>query len=119
MKEALVVVLDVSMTVGTDGLRRGRALCENLFEQKIIFAPRDEVTIILSGSTKTRNRLNLATPSRFGGIFVVSPIEVPTLEVFKPLSELCETEQGSFDMLESIIVACDLIFEKTEKKRYT
>jgi ATP-dependent DNA helicase 2 subunit 2 len=118
MKEAVAVVLDVSMAMGGEGLQRGRAVCENLLEQKLIFAPRDEVGLILAGSSKTRNRLHLATPSRYSGVFVASPVSVPTLDYFKPLDGLVN-EAGTFDMLEAIIVANDLIFERTEKKRYT
>ena len=116
-KEAIAVILDVSKAMGSDNLRRGRAVCENLLEQKLVFAPRDEVGLIFGGSTVTRNRLHLASPGRYEPVFVASPLGVPTLDYFKPLDGLTN-EDGSFDMLDAIIVANDLIFERTGDKKY-
>ncbi|KAH7474886.1 X-ray repair cross-complementing protein 5 [Phytophthora ramorum] len=141
-KEAVVVLLDVgaSMRVplrervatdrsrqdATDDLQHTRfaaalAAVESVVQQKLFFKPKDEVGIIAYGSEDTDNQLNEEQGSdEYRNVQVVNSIDAPTLHMVKRLRELkpSKPEQTKVDILDGMIVALDLLFRRTDGKKY-
>ena len=58
-KEALAVLVDVGEGMVRGGrMLRAASLLETLLKQKLLFAPSDEVAIVLFGTEETQNELN-------------------------------------------------------------
>lgn len=116
-REAVAVVLDVSKAMSADNFRLAKTVCANLVQQKLIFAPRDEVGLIFSGTNNTLNRMHTSSPNRYLNVTVAHPIIPSTLDVFKHLDNIHQ-EEGSSDMLEALLVAADHVYERTGDRKY-
>ncbi|POM77727.1 Hypothetical protein PHPALM_4842, partial [Phytophthora palmivora] len=141
-KEAVVVLLDVgaSMRVplrervvndrnrpeADDELLHTRfaaavAAVENVVQQKLFFKPKDEVGIVAYGSEETDNQLNEEQgDDNYRNVKVVNSIDSPTLHMVKRLRELqpSKNEETKVDILDGLIVALDLLFRRTDGKKY-
>ena len=115
-KEALVVILDVSASMAAS-METAKHIASNLVQQKMIFSAKDEVGLIFAGTNGTLNRLNAAVATDYCGITVVRPIMSPNADFMKPL-DAAGPEGGNADILECLVVAADLIHERTADKRY-
>ncbi|KAG6970164.1 hypothetical protein JG688_00004992 [Phytophthora aleatoria] len=142
-KEAVVVLLDVGASMcmplrervsisdknrqdAGDELQHTRfaaavAAVENAIQQKLFFKPKDEVGIVAYGSEETDNQLNEEQgEDEYGNVQVVNSIDSPTLHMIKRLRELkpSKSEETKMDILDGMIVALDLLFRRTDGKKY-
>jgi ATP-dependent DNA helicase 2 subunit 2 len=112
-----MIILDVSGTMSTDRFSLAKSVCSNLVQQKLIFAPRDEIGLLLAGSRSTLNRMNVSAPDRYQHFVVARPIGPPSLDLYQHI-EGAKQEASSMDMMEALIVAADAIYERTGERRY-
>ncbi|EGZ16264.1 hypothetical protein PHYSODRAFT_316299 [Phytophthora sojae] len=142
-KEAVVVLLDVGASMRVplrervaasdknrqdpgDELQHTRfaasiAAVEGVVQQKLFFKPKDEVGIVAYGSEDTDNQLNEEQgESEYRNVQVVNSIDSPTLHMIKRLRELkpSRSEDTKVDILDGLIVALDLLFRRTDGKKY-
>ncbi|KAF4028831.1 Ku C terminal domain like [Phytophthora infestans] len=97
------------------------AAVENVVQQKLFFKPKDEVGIVAYGSEDTDNQLNEEQgQGEYRNVQVVNSIDSPTLHMIKRLRELkpSKSEETKVDILDGIIVALDLLFRRTDGKKY-
>ncbi|KAE9031309.1 hypothetical protein PR003_g10337 [Phytophthora rubi] len=142
-KEAVVVLLDVGASMRVplrervaasdksrqdagDELQHTRfaaaiAAVEGVVQQKLFFKPKDEVGIVAYGSEDTDNQLNEEQgESEYRNVQVVNSIDSPTLHMIKRLRELkpSKSDETKVDILDGLIVALDLLFRRTDGKKY-
>ncbi|TDH67454.1 hypothetical protein CCR75_005968 [Bremia lactucae] len=142
-KEAIVILIDVGVSMraplrerltvrdtwqkdGASELQHTRfaaalAAVENVIQQKLFFKPKDEVGIVAYGSEETENQLNEEQgEDEYRNVEVVNSIDSPTLHMIKRLRELkpSASEDTKVDILDGIIVALDLLFRRTDGKKY-
>ncbi|CAI5743114.1 unnamed protein product [Hyaloperonospora brassicae] len=97
------------------------AAVENVVQQKLFFRPKDEVGIVVYGSEDTDNQLNEEQgDDEYRNVQVVNSIDSPTLHMVKRLRELkpSQREEVKVDILDGLIVALDLLFRRTDGKKY-
>ena len=124
-KEALALVLDVGSTSMTNAsFEKAREFCSTLIQQKMVFSPKDEIGLIFSGTTNARNRLysalqasGTASPTRYNHLSVMKPLLCPTAEYLLDISN-ASREQGTVNMIDSIVCASDFLWEATKDKKY-
>ncbi|KAG1699456.1 hypothetical protein DVH05_012869 [Phytophthora capsici] len=138
-KEAVVVLLDVGASMRVplrervdsdknkleaDELQHTRfaaavAAVENVIQQKLFFKPKDELGIVAYGSEETDNQLN-EEQGEYCNVQVVNSIDSPTIHMIKRLRELksSKSEDTKVDILDGLIVALDLLFRRTDGKKY-
>uniref|UniRef100_A0AAV1UEM2 VWFA domain-containing protein n=1 Tax=Peronospora matthiolae TaxID=2874970 RepID=A0AAV1UEM2_9STRA len=94
---------------------------ENILQQKLFFRPKDEVGVVVYGSEETDNQLNEEQgEDEYRNVQVVNSIDCPTLHMVKRLRELkpSQREEIKVDILDGLIVALDLLFRRTDGKKY-
>ncbi|CAH0475370.1 unnamed protein product [Peronospora belbahrii] len=140
-KEAVVILLDVGISMRLP-LREGGAISnkiqsdldlqhtrfgaaiaavENVVQQKLFFKPKDEVGIVIYGSEDTDNQLNEEQgEGQYENVQVVNSIDFPTLDMIKRVRELIPSQrkETKVDILDGLIVALDLMFRRTDGKKY-
>ncbi|CAH0489472.1 unnamed protein product [Peronospora farinosa] len=120
------------------------AAVENVIQQKLFFQPKDEVGIVVYGSEDTDNQLNEEQDEeQYRNVKVVNSIDTPTLQMVKRLRELKPSQSEEtkecllyqlmelcpfhctdrivamqVDILDGLIVALDLLFRRTDGKKY-
>ncbi|KUF96044.1 hypothetical protein AM588_10010613 [Phytophthora nicotianae] len=99
------------------------AAVENVVQQKLFFKPKDEVGIVAYGSEgmDTDNQLNEEQgEEEYKNVQVVNSIDSPTLHMIKRLRELkpSTSKETKVDILDGMIVALDLLFRRTDGKKY-
>ncbi|ETO68595.1 hypothetical protein F444_14597 [Phytophthora nicotianae P1976] len=142
-KEAVVVLLDVGASMRVPLRERvsvsdknrqdmdnelqhtrfaaAMAAVENVVQQKLFFKPKDEVGIVAYGSEDTDNQLNEEQgEEEYKNVQVVNSIDSPTLHMIKRLRELkpSTSKETKVDILDGMIVALDLLFRRTDGKKY-
>ncbi|KAL3661336.1 hypothetical protein V7S43_013541 [Phytophthora oleae] len=92
---------------------------ENVIQQKLFFKPKDEVGIVAYGSEETDNQLN-EEQGEYCNVQVVNSIDAPTIHMIKRLRDLkpSKSEDTKVDILNGLIVALDLLFRRTDGKKY-
>lgn len=113
-----MIVLDVSSCMPADRFTLAKAVCSNLVQQKLIFAPRDELGLILAGTVNTLNRMNVSVPARYHHLTVARPIGPPALDLYRHIDTARQEPNSQMDMLEALFVAADAIYERTGDRRY-
>lgn len=115
-----MIILDVSGTMPPDRFTLAKSVCSNLVQQKLIFAPRDELGLLFAGSSKTLNRMNVSAPDRYQHFVVARPIGPSTLDLYQHIegAKQEDAKSSSMDMMEALIVAADAIYERTGERRY-
>ncbi|TMW56844.1 hypothetical protein Poli38472_006854 [Pythium oligandrum] len=137
-KEATVVLLDAGASMCTPLRERhdvkfkehkalttrfdaAVAAVESLYQQKLFFKPKDEVGVVLFGTEETSNQLNEDQgEDEYTNVTVLSDIDTPTLSVCEKLQTITPTADPAVkvDLLNGLIVALDLLFRRTEGKKY-
>ncbi|KAJ0393603.1 hypothetical protein P43SY_007645 [Pythium insidiosum] len=145
-QEATVVLLDVGASMCAPLMERGAlksayqcggtkpeassvntrfdaavAAVESLVQQKLFFRPKDEVGVVLFGSAETRNDLNAEQgEDEYKNVCVLNDLDTPTLHMCERLRQLQPTTDASVkvDLLDGLIVALDLLYRRTEGKKY-
>lgn len=116
-----MIILDVSGTMSPDRFTLAKSVCSNLVQQKLIFAPRDELGLLIAGSSKTLNRMNVSAPDRYQHFVVARPIGPSALDLYQHIDGARQEDprsSASMDMMEALIVAADAIYERTGDRRY-
>jgi ATP-dependent DNA helicase 2 subunit 2 len=116
-KEALALILDVNPNMGAR-FPIAKEVASSLIQQKLVFSPRDEIGIIFAGTAGTLNRLSAAAPGAYQHVTIVRPIIAPDADFLTPLEAATLSDGHQADMFDALIVAADLIHERTENKRY-
>ncbi|XP_035727906.1 X-ray repair cross-complementing protein 5-like [Vespa mandarinia] len=117
-KESLIFVIDVGVS-SKDSLSnsflldKAKVITRRLIERKIFYRPKDEIGLILSGSTISFNRLD------FKNIQEVHSMQVPNWNLIKIVSNLELTDCIS-NWIKALYVAIDYVkrecVDKTNKK---
>uniref|UniRef100_K3X675 VWFA domain-containing protein n=1 Tax=Globisporangium ultimum (strain ATCC 200006 / CBS 805.95 / DAOM BR144) TaxID=431595 RepID=K3X675_GLOUD len=100
------------------------AAVESFIQQKLFFKPKDEVGIVAYGSEETDNQLNEEQDEDEDGyrnVSILWSIDTPTLHMCERLRKLKPASGASdtkVDILDGLIVALDLLFRRTEGKKY-
>eukprot|EP01133_Synstelium_polycarpum_P006600 gene6600-7664_t len=127
-KEALVIILDIgqgmhqhrktstssSTTATTSPIEEALKSATLLFQQKLIYGKKDELGLVLIGTKTTKNNLQ---KDGYQHITMVCDIEEPKVETLNFLENLPPGESNG-DVIDSLIVAMDMLIQKTEKKKY-
>ncbi|KAF4321686.1 hypothetical protein BBO99_00001141 [Phytophthora kernoviae] len=140
VKEAVVVLMDVGASMRMplrermtrskqnprDELEATRfaaavSAVENVVQQKLFFKPKDEVGIVAYGSEETDNQLNEEQgEDEYRNVQVVNSIDTVTLQMCEKLRALkpSVSTDTKVDILNGLIVALDLLFRRTDGKKY-
>ncbi|KAM9977506.1 hypothetical protein ACTFIR_011373 [Dictyostelium discoideum] len=123
LKEAVVVILDIGLgmtskdsdgTTTTSSIEDALRSVTLLYQQKLIYGKKDQLGLVLIGTKGTKNNLQ---DDGYQHITVVSDIEEPSIETLKYLENLAPGESKG-DVIDSLIVAMDMLIRKTENKKY-
>ena len=120
-KEAVVVVIDISRSMQEQFDNKPKLLIaveatRLLLQQKLLLCKSHEIGIILMGSEETDNEL----AENYGGyenIAVIQELDIPTLDSMLLVSSL-EPSTKTGDVLDSLVVAIQMIEKKIQKKKY-
>ncbi|EGC29713.1 hypothetical protein DICPUDRAFT_158675 [Dictyostelium purpureum] len=123
-KEAVVIVLDVGIGMTsvlsnnnnneTSPIEDALRSVTLLYQQKLIYSKKDELGLVLIGTKGTKNNLQ---DDGYQHITVASDIEEPSIETLKYLENLGPGESKG-DVIDSLIVAMDMLIKRTENKKY-
>ncbi|EGG24234.1 ATP-dependent DNA helicase [Cavenderia fasciculata] len=144
-KEALVVILDIGLgmhkhhrSVGGGGISSSSSSLSSqsqhllqsanntspidealkaatlLFQQKLIYGKKDELGLVLIGTKETNNSLQ---KDGYQHITTACNIEEPKVETLRFLESIQPGESRG-DVIDSLIVAMDMLIHKTEKKKF-
>ncbi|GAM18435.1 hypothetical protein SAMD00019534_016100 [Acytostelium subglobosum LB1] len=124
-KEALVIILDIGLGMHhhtneakhastTTPIEEALKSVTLLFQQKLIYGKKDELGVVLVGTKGTKNNLQ---KDGYQHITMQSEIEEPKIETLKYLENLSPGESRG-DLIDALIVAMDMLINKTEKKKY-
>ncbi|CAJ1415465.1 unnamed protein product [Effrenium voratum] len=127
-KDALVLVLDVgaamqqTFATANDGSKVTRAqtalgVAQQLVQQRLFFAPKNEVGIVFFGTEDTNN--DLQEEDEYRNIFVCRDrkIDVPDVDSLKCLSN-APPGGARADAVGALIVALDLMIKRTKELKY-
>ncbi|EPY42233.1 ATP-dependent DNA helicase 2 subunit 2 [Angomonas deanei] len=90
---------------------------------KMLYAPRDEVALVLSGTNDTLNPLHTqSNGARYQHITVCNPLCAATTDCLQPLYNLEElarhSDKGKSDFLDTLIVCLALLHDHIGTKKY-
>lgn len=122
MKSAAVFALDVSCT-NPAAFEQARQVCLQTVLDKMLYAPNDELGLVLCGTDATVNPLSSADPTgtRYKHLTVAHEINKVSNAFLEPLLALdaSRPEQGKCDVLEALTLCAYLLHAKTAKKKYS
>lgn len=81
------------------------------------YKPKDEIGLVLVGTKKTKNHLAEEYEGEYQNISIVQNIEPVSLQLFQRVESL-QNESGQGDIVDAIVVATDMIHERTGTKKY-
>lgn len=91
---------------------------------QLFFKPKDEVGIVVYGSEETDNQLNEEQGAdEYRNVTVLWSLDTPTLHMWEKLRALAPAKADAkdtvkVDILDGLIVALDLLFRRTDGKKY-
>jgi ATP-dependent DNA helicase 2 subunit 2 len=84
---------------------------------KLRYNQKDEIGVILVGTKETRNQLNTSYQNQYKNITVLQDIKQTNIDLFKSIEDL-EEGNANGDLLDSLIIATDMIMTKTGKHKW-
>lgn len=112
-RSASVFAIDLNCPAAS--LMLAAELCRRSAEETMLFAPRDEMALIVAGTSGTHN------PLRLGHISVPCALAAPTVDFLESSLRIAPPplgERHEVDFLETLAVCHHVICERTTNKRY-
>eukprot|EP00741_Cyanophora_paradoxa_P019083 tig00021119_g18425.t1 len=124
LKETVVLVVDVGASMARTKFKDGRTYVQlaqeamrSFVEQKILYAKKDEVGVLLFGSRATDNDLaEELGEGNYENIQALQKIEVPKTNLLKRVESLPPGGKRC-DFIDAIVVAMDMLIRKTRTQR--
>ncbi|KAG5472254.1 hypothetical protein LSCM1_03653 [Leishmania martiniquensis] len=130
-KSAAVLVLDVTLPSAA-ALEEACDLCASILIDKMVYAPPDEVAVILAGTAESRSALHdQSEKARFNHITVATDLGPATKQSLEPIAA---TRAGkallpeativqrpvaeSYDLIEALQVAVAVLQARTSRRKY-
>jgi len=124
-RDATILLIDVGRSMSqpmAPGIRLTRGdvalgVSRSFVQQKLLFAPKEEVGIVLFGAATTSNELQA---DGYENVFVARGglMDAPDIETLRFL-EKAKAEAQESDAVNGLIVAIDLLIKRTEGKKYS
>ena len=117
-KEAVIIIIDIteSMKLNLDATKKA---ISSLIQQKLLYCKRDEIGIILLGTSIDSNPLNSKDKECYKYISVVSDIKPPKMEIFNLINNEINCENVKYaDSFDAIIVAIHLLDDRCKKLKW-
>eukprot|EP01027_Heterolobosea_sp_BB2_P011696 GEZU01017016.1.p1 GENE.GEZU01017016.1~~GEZU01017016.1.p1 ORF type:complete len:317 (+),score=61.01 GEZU01017016.1:129-1079(+) len=118
-KEVLVIILDVGKSMAVrpkNSFEEAKKAVGTLVQMKIRYHPKDEVGLVLVGTKGTKNQLNEEYKDEYKNVTVAHPVDTVNLELYRSI-EAISAEGANGDVVDGIIVATDMIFNRTKKMK--
>ncbi|KAG5472634.1 hypothetical protein LSCM4_01954 [Leishmania orientalis] len=124
-KSAAVVVLDVTLRRAA-ALEEACELCARILTDKIVYAPSDEVAVILAGTEQSRSALyDQSEQARYSHIAVAAELGPATKRALVPIAATRAGVAGprpvaeSYDFIDALQVAVAVLQARTSQKKYS
>eukprot|EP00923_Selenidium_pygospionis_P045604 GHVN01078795.1.p1 GENE.GHVN01078795.1~~GHVN01078795.1.p1 ORF type:complete len:331 (+),score=76.38 GHVN01078795.1:214-1206(+) len=134
MKEAIVIVLDCGATMkeifvddekedDKDGKPRSRFEMAKealilLLQQKMMFAPKDEIGLVCFGAEVTDNSLNEQYSGQYLNVVSARPIAIPDIDLLSYIDEEAQPCEEKADVIDGLVVAIDALAVHCGDKKY-
>ncbi|GIY16167.1 x-ray repair cross-complementing protein 5 [Caerostris darwini] len=125
-KEAIVIILDVGLPMHevTDSgtiLENAKSCVNMILQRKIFSESKDEIALVLFGTSETSNMLADQGDPEYGNIFVVQDFKTASWELLEQINEIegCDASSDCilFDMKESVLCLAIHMLQNTEKNK--
>lgn len=114
-----MIILDVgrSMSERTSTIEDSKKAISMFVQIKMTYTPKDEIGLLLVGTKDSSNTLNEEYPDEYQNITIAHPINTTDLDLYRIIEAIGpEGEEG--DLIESILVAMDMLAQRTGTKKY-
>eukprot|EP01080_Neovahlkampfia_damariscottae_P000481 gene481-6891_t len=119
-KEATVIILDLGKSMSEKGsniLEQIKQVTTTFLKLKMVFNPNDLVSIVVAGSSETKNPL-YDSDGKCKNVEVIQNFDAVSLELFQKIEDIKEFGKKNSEIFESIELAVELIITKCKKLKY-
>ncbi|CAL1283073.1 unnamed protein product [Larinioides sclopetarius] len=121
-KEAIVIILDVGLpmheiTENGSILENAKSCVNMILQRKIFSESKDEIALVLFGTSETSNVLADQGDPEFGNIYVVQDFKTANWELLEKVNEIQGCDASSDYMKESVLVLAIHMLQNTDKSK--
>ncbi|XP_023235683.1 X-ray repair cross-complementing protein 5-like [Centruroides sculpturatus] len=119
-KEAIVIVLDIgpSMCKGSDSPFQNAKACIGMILQRKIFSEsKDNIALVLCGTSETDNQLARANKNEYLNISVQYNLQTASWDLLQYIQNI-EGTSITADYIDALVVAMDILAEQTKNQKF-
>ncbi|GBN50899.1 X-ray repair cross-complementing protein 5 [Araneus ventricosus] len=121
-EEAIVIILDVGLpmheiTENGSILENAKSCVNMIIQRKIFSESKDEIALVLFGTSETSNVLADQGDPEFGNIYVMQDFKTANWELLEKVNEIQGCDASSDYMKESVLVLAIHMLQNTDKSK--
>ncbi|GFT41942.1 x-ray repair cross-complementing protein 5 [Nephila pilipes] len=121
-KEAIVIILDVGLpmhevTESGSILEHAKSCVNMIIQRKIFSESKDEIAVVLFGTSETSNVLADEGDPEFGNIHVIQDFKTANWELLEQIGKIHGCDASSDYMKESVLVLAIHMLQNTDKSK--